>query len=80
MANALRAFAHFQHTKTEQAATTLESLVRRSIREIQGWRMQTIAQVANSLAELDVKNTTIFAIIKNVILTAEKLDTEADSA
>jgi len=54
--------------------------VRRSIREIQGWRMQTIAQVANSLADLDVKNTTIFAIIKNVILTAEKLDTEADPA
>jgi hypothetical protein len=54
VANAFRAFAHFKHTGTPQAEATLESLVRRSIRDLQSWRMQTIAQVSNSLAELEV--------------------------
>ena len=78
VANAFKAFAFFKHTQTEQAAITLESLVRRTIREVNGWRMQTIAQVSNSLADLDVQNTTIFGIIKNIIMTAEQLDNNAD--
>jgi hypothetical protein len=36
--------------------------------------MQTIAVVCNSLAELDVQNTTLFSIVKNVILSAEQAD------
>ena len=39
VANAFKAFAFFKHTQTEQAAITLESLVRRTIREVNGWRM-----------------------------------------
>lgn len=56
VANAFRAFAHFKHTHTEQAAETLESLVRTSIRNLTEWNVQTIAVVCNSLAELDINN------------------------
>jgi hypothetical protein len=64
VANAFRAFAHYKHTHTEQAAETLESLVRTTIRNLSGWKVQSIAVVCNSLAELDITNPTVYTIVK----------------
>lgn len=68
VANALRAFAYYKHTSSEPAGACLESLVRRTIRSAHEWKLQTLAVVTNALADLDIQNTTVFAIVKNVIV------------
>ena len=68
VANALCAFAHFKHMDTEIAAETLESLIKISIRNIMNYKTQSIAVITNALADLEVKNTTIFSIVKSELL------------
>lgn len=74
VANSLSAFATFKHIETEQAAATLESLVKITIRNCKDYRLQSLAVITNALADLEVKNTTVFSIVKNVILDIESKD------
>ena len=74
VANSLSSFAHFKHINTDQAATTLECLVRTTIRHAKDYGLQSLAVITNALAELEVKNTTVFSIVKNVIIDIETRD------
>jgi hypothetical protein len=46
-------------------------MVRVIIRNCNDWRLQSIAVICNSLAELDIQNPTVFAIVKQKILKME---------
>lgn len=64
VANAMKAFAYFKHMNYE----CMESLIKITIQNCQDYKMKTLAVIANSLAELDIKNKTVFNIIKTTIL------------
>ena len=46
----------------------LEGLIKNTIQNANEFRYQSLAVVANSLAELDIKNQTVFQIIKTVLV------------
>ena len=51
----------------------MESLIKVTIKNANEYKLQSLAVIANSLGQLDIKNQTIFTIIKNIILK-EHLD------
>jgi ribosomal protein L25 (general stress protein Ctc) len=73
VANAMRAFAHFKYINYE----AMESLIKVSIKHAQEYKLQSLAVITNSLAQLDIQNGTYFSIIKNILLKdyhEDKLD------
>ena len=76
MAHAFTSLAHFNHSKSENAIKCLETLIKVSIRYANYYNIQTLAVISNSLAELDIQNSTFFTILKNIIMTFEKRETE----
>ena len=60
----MKSFAFFKHVNYE----CMESLIKVTIQNSETYKMQTLAVIANSLAELDIKNKTVFTIIKTTIL------------
>jgi hypothetical protein len=64
VANALRAFAHFDYVHFE----CLEKLLKISINRTQEFNLMSLAVVVNSFAQLDIVNPTLLAIVKEVIL------------
>ena len=68
IANSLRAFAHFQHVDLD----CIEVLLKQTIRRAQEFKLQSLAVIANSLADLDVANPTFLEITKQILL--KKID------
>lgn len=71
VAHSLRAFAHFKFKRYE----CIESILKLSIRKADIYKVQTLADVIHSLAELDIINPTLLEITKQVLL--RKLDHKA---
>lgn len=70
IANALRTFAHFQYMHG-----SIELLIKQSIKRSQDFKLQTLAVIMNSLADLDIANPTLLHIVKQILLA--KIDENA---
>ena len=64
VANALRSFAQFKYMNFD----ALEGLIKTTIQNASTYNIKSLAVISNSLAILEIQNTTVFKIIKNVIL------------
>lgn len=64
VANALRAFAHFNYINYD----AMDPLIRTSIARAADFNTKTLAVILNSMAELDIKNQTLFTHVKNLIM------------
>ena len=60
IANSLHALAHFNHVDFD----CIEKLLKQTIRKAQDFKLQTLAVIANSLADMDVANPTFLEILK----------------
>ncbi len=47
-----------------------------TIRHAKDYKLQSLAVITNALADLDVQNTTVFTIVKNVIQSIDNQDKE----
>lgn len=74
IANTLRAYAHFQHVDYE----CIEVLLKQTIRRAQDFKLQSLAVIANSLADLDIVNPTFLEIVKQILI--EKIDVKTDES
>ena len=70
IANALCSLAHFQNVHYD----CIVKLIEQSIRRAQDFKLQTLAVIVNSLADLDVANPTLLEIVKQILL--RKIDTQ----
>ena len=66
IANALRAFAHFQYLDYE----CVETLLKQSIRCASEMKLHSLSVVVNSFAELEVTNPTLLAITREILLNS----------
>ena len=73
IANAVRAFSHFNYIDYD----CLEVCLKQSIRRADKLPMQTLAVILNSFAEMEVSNPTLLEISKQVLL--QKIDSKAVS-
>jgi hypothetical protein len=62
-ANILRSLAHFKDVNYK----ILETIIKVVIKEAESYNVRTLADIAGSLAALDIKNTTVFEIIKVIV-------------
>ena len=68
VAHTLRAFAHFRFKRFD----CIEELLKLTIKKADLYKIQTLADVINSLAELEITNPTLMQISKQIVLS--KLD------
>lgn len=64
VANAARAFAEFEHVQYE----AIVSIMKLTIKNCEEWRLQSLAVIANSLSKLEIKNITVFNVLKGSLL------------
>lgn len=64
VSNTVRAFAEFDHVQFEP----IESIMKMTIKHCQDWKLQSLAVIANSLSKLEIKNITVFTILKAHLL------------
>ena len=74
IANAVRSFSHFQHMDYD----CLEVLLKQTIRRADTFKLQSLAVILQSFAELDISNPTLLTISKQILLW--KSDSKAVSA
>ena len=72
IAHTLRAFSHFKYRKY----ACIEHLLKITIKKADMYKVQTLADVIHSLAELEIVNPTLLQITKQVLL--RKLDRKAE--
>eukprot|EP00347_Sterkiella_histriomuscorum_P015889 403355301 len=64
VASVIHAFSEFDHVQYE----VIESVMKLTIRHISDWKLQSLAVIANSLSKLEIKNPTVFNILKQHLL------------
>lgn len=64
VANAIRAFAYFNHVDFK----TMESLIKVTIKNCSEYKLQSLAVISNSMAQLGIQNKTFFEIVKTVLI------------
>ena len=63
ISNTIQALGHFEHLNFK----VMELLIKQTIKDCENFKLQSLAIISNSLADLGVKNDTLFAAIAKVI-------------
>ena len=64
VANSLNAFAEFNHVNYP----VLESLIKVTIKNCDTYNHQSLAVIVNALSKLEIRNMTVFNIVKTLLL------------